>query len=136
LNTAFKTQAILFPSGLLTYVNFSSLPCVIRVRPHYSPPLRHPADVSRRVQMVNSSLCRFLNFCSFFLSLMIKYSPQLYVLHVTHISNYRRGFGLGDSIYCALYIYKIWGYRQLQCYRYFTHFTVHRCTRTRFLSLH
>jgi hypothetical protein len=49
---------------------------------------------------------------------------------------YKMGFGLDDWIYCNLYIYTIRVYRQLQRYRYSTHFPVHSYTRTRVLSLH
>jgi hypothetical protein len=38
--------------------------------------------------------------------------------------------------FIALYALTIRDYRQLQCYRWSTHFTVHRYTRTKVLSLH
>jgi hypothetical protein len=47
---------------------------------------------------------------------------------------YKTGFGLVDWIYWHL-IHSTRNYRQ-QSYRYATHFTVHRYTRTRVLSLH
>jgi hypothetical protein len=48
---------------------------------------------------------------------------------------YKMGFGLDDWIYWHL-IHSTRYYRQLQRYRWSTHFTLHRYTRTRFLSLH
>jgi hypothetical protein len=48
----------------------------------------------------------------------------------------RRGFGLDNWIYCTSYIYTVRDYRQLQRYRWSTHFRVHRGTRTTILSLH
>jgi hypothetical protein len=47
---------------------------------------------------------------------------------------YKTGFGSDDWIYCTLYIHTVRDYRQLQRYRHYTHFPVHRCTRTRILS--
>jgi hypothetical protein len=49
---------------------------------------------------------------------------------------YKTGFGLDDWIYCILYIHTVRDYRQLQRYRCSTHYTIHRCTRNRFLRLH
>jgi hypothetical protein len=49
---------------------------------------------------------------------------------------YKMGSGLDDLIYCTLYIHATRKYRQLQRYRYSTHFPVHRYTRTRVLRLH
>jgi hypothetical protein len=54
---------------------------------------------------------------------------------VTSISDYRRGFGLDDLIYWHL-IDTFPYYRQLQRYRWSTHFTVHRYTCTRVFSHH
>jgi hypothetical protein len=44
---------------------------------------------------------------------------------------YKTAFGLDDWIYWHL-IHTTRGYKQLQRYRYSTHFTVHRYTRIRF----
>jgi hypothetical protein len=47
----------------------------------------------------------------------------------------KTGSGLDDWIYWHL-SHTSWDYRQLQRYCWSTHFTVHRCTRSRILSLH
>jgi hypothetical protein len=45
------------------------------------------------------------------------------------------GFGLDEWMYCILYIFNS-GQQVAQRYRYCTHFTVHRYTRSRILSRH
>jgi hypothetical protein len=56
------------------------------------------------------------------------------LLHV--LVTYKTGFELDDWIYCTLYVHTVRSYRQLQRYRYSTHFPAHRCTRPRILRLH
>jgi hypothetical protein len=47
---------------------------------------------------------------------------------VTCMRDYRWVFGFDDCFYCTLYIHTARDYMQLQRYRWFTHFTVHRYT--------
>jgi hypothetical protein len=58
-----------------------------------------------------------------------------YIYIVTRICDYRRGFWIGDWIYCTLYVHNS-GVQAIQRYRWSTHFPVHRYTRTKILSLH
>jgi hypothetical protein len=48
---------------------------------------------------------------------------------------YKMGFGLDDWIYCTLYIHTTQDCRQLQRYRYSTHFAVHRYTHILWFSV-
>jgi hypothetical protein len=55
---------------------------------------------------------------------------------MSHVGvTYRRGFGFVDWIDCTLYIH-ISELQAIQRCRCSPRFTVHRCTRTRILSLH
>jgi hypothetical protein len=49
---------------------------------------------------------------------------------------YKTGFRLDDWIYCTLYIHTTRDYMQYSATTIYTHFTVHRYTRARVLSLH
>jgi hypothetical protein len=47
---------------------------------------------------------------------------------------YKTALGLGDWIYCTLYVHTTGDYRQLQRHRYSAHFPVYRYARTRMLK--